>query len=288
LEDIVANYPNLTIVDASEGITMLQNEDHEDSDDEHADEEDADEEDANDEDAEDKEPVYELDEDNQEEYEQEETDQIEAELEEGDHEDESVEGEDDHHDHGEYNPHVWLNPKLYIEQIENVRVGLKNYINSQDNIHDIDPDKLVLLIDQNAQSYIQKVMDLDSELDKSLTSISQSPDQSVSAEQAVIFHDSFAYFADRIGMTVAFTVPLDSDTALSAYDIKEIIDEVREENIKYLFTEQQYSDSIAKRIEAETEAKLYIIDSIVTGNGSMDSYLEGMRNNIEIIKAAMK
>jgi zinc transport system substrate-binding protein len=231
LEDIVTNYPNLTIIDASKGITMLQNEDHED---------------------------------------------------------ESEEGEDDHHDHGEYNPHVWLNPKLYIEQIENVRDGLKDYLNSQNSSIDIDADKLVQLIDQNAQSYIQKVMELDSELDKSLSMVSQSSDQSVTSEEAVIFHDSFAYFIDRIGMSVAFTVPLDSDTALSAYDIGEIINAVRQENIKYLFTEQQYSDSIAKQIEAETEAKLYIIDSIVTGNGSMDSYLDGMRNNIEIIKAAMK
>jgi zinc transport system substrate-binding protein len=89
-------------------------------------------------------------------------------------------------------------------------------------------------------------------------------------------------------MKVAFTVPLDSDTALSAGDIAEIIKAVREDNIKYLFTEQQYNDSIAKQIEAETEAKVYIIDSAVTGDGSKDSYLKAMKNNLTVLKEALK
>jgi zinc transport system substrate-binding protein len=233
LEDVTTNYPNLTIIDASEGITMLPNveEEHEDESESNAD----------------------LDADS---------------------------GEDEH-EHGEYNPHVWLDPKLYIEQIENVKDRLIQYVETSDT----DLSSLSQEIEENAQDYIQKVMDLDREIESAKKDISLTSKQEGEA-QVVIFHDSFAYLANRIGMKVAFTVPLDSDTALSAGDIAEIINVVRQEKIKYLFTEEQYSDSIAKQIEAETEAKVYIIDSAVTGDGAKDSYLTAMRNNLSVLKEA--
>jgi zinc transport system substrate-binding protein len=202
------------------------------------------------------------------------------------HEDESneevdVDSEEDDHEHGEYNPHVWLDPKLYIKQIENVRDHLIQYVETSD----MDLSKLSQEIEENAQDYIQKVMDLDTEIESAKKDINLVSEQGGEA-QVVIFHDSFAYLANRIGMKVAFTVPLDSDTALSAGDIAEIINVVRQEKIKYLFTEEQYSDSIAKQIEAETEAKVYIIDSAVTGDGAKDSYLTAMRNNLSVLKEA--
>lgn len=244
LEDIIENYPELTIIDASKDIPMLHNdtEEHEEVDEEH-----------------------------------EETDE--------EHEEENHEHHG--HDHGEYNSHVWLNPILYTKQIENIRDGLISYINSNNSFTAQNSKELVQEIDENADTYIQKVAALDSELEASIPILAQNSDQKIYDEQVVIFHESFAYLADRIGMKVAFTVPLDSDTALSAGEIAEVIDEVKLRNIKYLFTEEQYSDSIAKQIEAETNAKVYIIDSVVTGEGNLDSYLESMKKNMEILQEAM-
>lgn len=226
LEDVTKNYPELTIIDASQGITMLSNVEGE----------------------------FELEEANEEE------------------------------DHGEYNPHVWLDPKLYIQQIENVRDGIINYINEADSDTKTEVTEVTQSIQVNAQTYIQKITELDTEID----AIMQSSEQSLEGQQAVIFHDSFAYLANRVGMKVAFTVPLDSDTSLSAGDIAEIIDEVKTDDIKYLFTEQQYSDSIAKQISAETGSSEYIIDSVVTGDGAKDSYLTAMTKNLNILKESIQ
>ncbi len=244
LSDVIENYPQLTIIDASQGITMLSN----GSDENH------------------------------------EEDEAEVLKDEVTEDSENVTDEDSDHDHGENNPHVWLDPTLYVKQIENVRDGLIKYLS------DINTDfsSLSKGINENAQIYIQTVQKLDEEIEDSMKSLAFTSNQEVSENQVVIFHDSFEYFANRIGMKVAFTVPLDSDTALSAGDIAEIINTVRAENIKYLFTEQQYSDSIAKQIAAETEAKVYIIDSVVTGDGSKDSYLKAMQNNINVLKEALQ
>jgi zinc transport system substrate-binding protein len=186
------------------------------------------------------------------------------------------------------NPHVWLDPQLYISQIDNVKDGLLNYLSSSNRIADTAKDKLKQEITNNSQAYISEVEKLNADLTDITGSLPVFSDQSAALPQAVIFHDAFAYLADRAGLKVGFTVPLDSDTSLSAGDIASIIDAVKRDNIKYLFTPKQYSDSIAKQIEAETDAKVYIIDSVVTGPGTKDAYLKAMQGNLKVLKEVLK
>lgn len=183
----------------------------------------------------------------------------------------------------EYNAHVWLDPERYMEQIENVRDGLLDYISTAQGFS-FSSSVLENEITQNAETYLGKVQKLSQEFKDSF---SNQEKPASDAAKAVIFHDSFAYLADKVGIEVAFSVPLDSDTTLSAGEIATIIDSVKKDNIKYLFTELQYSDSIAKQIEAETGAKVFIINSVVTGSGEKDSYLNDMRSNLEVIREAV-
>lgn len=222
LEDVVSNYPNLKVIDASQGINKLPNE------------------------------VWEI-------------------------------GGKEVIATGD-NSHVWLDPKLYVQQIENVREGLLDYIGGLEPAS----KELAQSVEDNAQTYIQKVQELDTEIEENFKIDTSSTDNNSKDNKVIIFHNAFAYLANRIGLTVTYTVPLDSDTALSAGEIAKIIDVIREDKIKYLFTEQQYGDSIANRIESETDAKVYTINSAVTGDGSKDSYLTAMKNNLQILKEALR
>ena len=190
----------------------------------------------------------------------------------------------DTEEHGEWNAHVWLDPKLYRKQIENVQKGILDYINKNR------PGSTTMQqeIENNATDYKNKVAGLDAELNDLASQYEIRDALSKRKLQAVIFHDAFAYLADRLGLQVAHAVPLDSDTALSAGDIAEIVDEVRSENIHFLFTEAQFSDSIAKQIESETDARMYIIDSAVTGDRTKDSYFNAMQKNIQVLREALK
>ena len=240
LEDIRTNYPELTIVDASEAIEMLPTmEGHTHS---HAD--------------------------------------VHADESEDEHAEEGV-GTEGEHSHGEWNAHVWLDPQLYIQQITQVTKSLEDYMKAEGSFE----ASVLEELNNNKDRYIEKVTKLDQQINELAMAISK---DSASNREAVIFHDAFAYLANRVGIIVAHTVPLDSDTALSAGDIGEIIDEVETGNIRYLFTEEQYSDSIASQIASETEASVYIIDSAVTGDGSRDSYLTSMQKNIETLKKLVK
>lgn len=167
------------------------------------------------------------------------------------------------------NAHVWLNMNNYLKEIQNVQKGLAKL----DKEH-------ALIYQSNGNAYQAKVQELKEKFEAEFKGIDE--------KEVVIFHDSFAYLADELGLKVAHTVNLDGDYALSAGEIAEIIDEVNERKIKVLFTEEQYSSTIADSIAKETSAKVYVIDSAVTGKLDKDAYLNAMKNNIEVLKQALK
>ena len=55
-----------------------------------------------------------------------------------------------------------------------------------------------------------------------------------------------------------------------------------------LFAEQQYSTELADAIARETSAKVYLLDTGVSGEASVDAYLNAMRKNMETVEQAMK
>lgn len=168
------------------------------------------------------------------------------------------------YEHGEENGHIWMDVDRYIMQIENVCKGLcladpSNGENYQ----------------ENCEKYIQRVAALKE---------NYSGLESLRGEKIIIFHDAFAYLADALGMEVVHAVELDSESSLSAGEVADIIDEIRLHNIRYVFTEEQYMDSIASSIAGETSAAVYVMDSLVTGDGGIDSYIKGMERNFGLLK----
>ena len=236
LEDVIDNYPDITIIDLSKGISMIESMEHE----------------------------------------------------------------------GEDNPHVWLDPELYLLQIGNASKGLEQYINNRDkennsntytsieNTSSENETKSILgtdiiaKLDSNTNDYIEKVDAIIKEMDLMLDSVVERASNNEISNKVVVFHDSFAYLAIKAGLDVAYTVEIDEENPLSAGEIAEVIDVIKEENILYLFTEEQHDSTISDRIHEETGANVYIIDSAVTGDGSKDSYLDAMKHNIDTLNKAFQ
>lgn len=187
-----------------------------------------------------------------------------------DHEGNEEYGADTDHveyeDHVEGNAHFWLNPEYYIVQIQAAADGLSR----MDKAH-------AQQYQENARKYIKKVRDIAEQMKTEL----KVPHMGV-----VVFHDAFVYLAEYLGLEVIHTVEMDSETALSAGEVAEIMEEIRKNQVSVLFTEAQYSTEAAETIGKETGAVCYVIDSIVTGDGSKDSYLNGMWSNLKILKEA--
>lgn len=195
--------------------------------------------------------------------------------------------------HGGDNPHVWLDPDLYMLQIENARVGLEDYIrvngiskaNDMNNNSDYNKE-VIAQINANSASYLNDVRELADDMNNILDTVNDMAKNKNISNKVVVFHDSFAYISNKAGLEVAYTVELDEDTPLSAAAVAEVISAIKDEKIQYLFTEEQYDDTISDRIKDETGARVYVIDSAVTGDVAKDSYLKAMRRNIDTLKSA--
>lgn len=195
-------------------------------------------------------------------------------------EDNSHEEDDDSDEHNEdetelnheKNPHVWVSISNNIQQVKNIAKELST----------LDPENSAKY-QANANEYIQKLEALKAEMHESLSTISN--------KDIVTFHEAFPYFAKEFDLNIVGVILVEPDSEPSAKEIEETIKIIKENNIKALFTEPQYSSKVAETIANETGAQIYTLDPVVTGDAnenSYDDYINKMNENLKTLKEALK
>lgn len=177
-------------------------------------------------------------------------------------------GEHHHHHHHESNPHIWLSVENYIKQVQNVTNGLV--------IVDPTHEKTYK---ENCEKYISKLNELKNQLRSGLNELK--------GKDIITFHKAFSYFAKDFGLNIAGTINDEPENEPSAKQISDVINTIKEKNIKSIFTEPQYSSSSADIIAKETGVKIYTLDPAVTGENSKDSYINIMKENAKTLKSAL-
>ena len=224
IEEIAAQYPELVIVEASEGIEFLcevESHGHEHEGDEHLHEE-----------------------------------EIDA-------DEESV---DEAHNH-DVNAHVWMSVELYRKQVENIANALA----------EVD--------ENNRESYLANAGDYDGKLE--VLQVEQEELLTLTeGEDAIMFHCAFDYVAEDLGLEVAFCMDLDEERQVSAGEVAEVLEVIEHEGAKYIFAEELYGASMCEMVQKEADVKVIYIDPLNRGDYEMDSYLKGMRRNLELIQSA--
>lgn len=177
---------------------------------------------------------------------------------------------DDHdHDHeGEVmNAHVWLDPSLAMVQVRNIAEGLAN----------ADPDHADAYR-SNAEAYILKLERLKADIAEQLAPYA--------GWEIITFHEAFTYFAEAFGLHVAGVIATEPGEEPSTRDIADTCDLVNTLGIRTLFVEPQYPQKAAQTIARETGASIYTLDPCVSGDGSMESYENIMRENARVLTEA--
>lgn len=240
LDDLIENAgnPDLVIIDSSEGIATLSSEEtdhgHEHTEDEaHADHDHAEE--------------------------------AHAEEEGSDHDT----AEADQHHHGEADPHIWLDPKRAIEQVENIRDGLIA----------LDPDGEAEYT-ANAAAYIERLQTLDDEITERLAPYA--------GQTFISFHDYAFYFADSYGLQVEFLVDV-PEANPSPDDVRRIMETTEAANIKALLTEPQVGDDAFASLAKDLNINVSAFDPMETGDSAAtepDYYFNVMRQNVDSLEEA--
>lgn len=178
---------------------------------------------------------------------------------------------DHDHDHGkeeEYNAHIWLNPKNAIQMVKNM----------ESRLIELMPEH-TKQITENASAYITRLEELNAYIADSL--------MATTSRQIVTFHDSFPYFAEAYDLHIVAVVSMEPDEPLSPRMLTEVIHTVHEAGSPPLFAEPQYRNAALEVISRETGAPVYLLDPLVTGDGSMTAYEDVMEKNLNVLLEAL-
>ena len=187
-------------------------------------------------------------------------------LEEAGHDEDSYDDHDHEHDHGA-NGHVWMDVERHRAQLAAVTKELQTLLPKQAEV-----------LSKAAKVYDEKLMVLAAEAEDLMKHTKGIP--------VVIFHEAFAYLAESLGMEVLMAFSLDENNLPSPGEIAEVIEEINYHGTALILIEEMHA-SYADKILAGTEAQVVYIDPLTTGDGAIDSYLNGMRENLSAIRGVM-
>ena len=171
------------------------------------------------------------------------------------------------HDHGDENAHAWMSVPRYRTMVKTKtkKMAQKDEAHAEEYY-------------ANAEKYDAKLAKLEKEQDslKSLTD----------GQNIVIFHEAYAYVADDFSMNACYLLDLDEERSVSAGEIKQVISAIKDDGVSVILAEELYGKSMGDTVSRETDVHVVYIDPLNRGEYDKDSYLDGMEQNIELIKDA--
>lgn len=135
------------------------------------------------------------------------------------------------------NPHLWLNVGYTMDYVEQIR----------DALAEVDPDGAETYR-YNAEAYLAELSALDSAIGAAIATI---PAEN---RKLVTYHDSWPYFGDRYNIAVVGAVQPSDFSEPSAAEIRQIIEQVRAEQVPAVFGSEVFPSDVIRTIAEETGA----------------------------------
>ena len=166
------------------------------------------------------------------------------------------------------NPHVWLDPSLAIQQVENIRDGLI----AADPTHKE-------TYQANAAAYVQQLEALDSEFKRRMQ---QYPNCTF-----VTFHNAYPYLAKRYQLKLVAVVEIPEDQ-LSPLDVQKAVAAVKQYKVKALFGEPGMDNKLLQSLSQDLNLSLRPLDSLETGPTDPQHYFTAMKANLQTLESACR
>jgi zinc transport system substrate-binding protein len=171
--------------------------------------------------------------------------------------------EEDKHNHGDLDPHIWLNPVYAQLQVKNIANALSNSDPTNKNYYQ-----------SNAAIYNKELDLLDSKIRTELSGCKT---------DFITFHNAFSYFSEEYGLTQHTIISSnDSHGEVTPQTLENIISLARELNIKVIFAEESTSTKTSQVIADEIGGKVLVLSPLEIV--SDESYVEKMIQNLDNLK----
>ncbi|STO09330.1 metal ABC transporter solute-binding protein, Zn/Mn family [Exiguobacterium aurantiacum] len=187
-------------------------------------------------------------------------------------EDEHAHEEDAHgHSHGQYDPHVWLDPMNAVSMAEAVEAA---FADQAPDYKDEFADRL--------SAFKEEAEALDAEL--------QAAVDGGSKKQLLVTHAAYGYMADRYGFEQLPIAGLTPSEEPSQQALKRVIEEARAHDLTHIAFEDTVTPKVAEVVKNEIGAEtvtIYNLES-VTKEQMEQSYFDLMRENVKALEIALK
>ena len=192
---------------------------------------------------------------------------------EGEHHDgEEPASVEDHHNHGDIDPHAFQsvpNAEIYVRNVADAfcaadASGCQTY-------------------QANATAYTARLKALDGEVKASIASIP------ADKRTIITSHDAFGYFAHQYGVTFLAPEGISTEAEASAADVAALIRQVRDDKASAIFLENITNPRLIEQIATETNLKVggVLFSDALSSEGKAATYIDMMRSNVATIRGAI-
>jgi zinc transport system substrate-binding protein len=148
---------------------------------------------------------------------------------------------DHDHEHGEKDPHIWLDPRNAIVMAENIRAALAP----------IDPDGRAAC-STRTEALVERLTSLHKVLSERLAAYRGS--------SFYIYHPAFGYFAEAYGLKQVSVETEGKEP--SARQLAELVDNAKRARIRVVFAQSQFSTRTAEMLARAIDGKVVILDDL--------------------------
>jgi zinc transport system substrate-binding protein len=172
------------------------------------------------------------------------------------------------HTHEGFDPHFWTDPLTVKGMIDNIVGLLIKYF----------PEKKKAFI-ENSELFKAKLDELDN--------VTYQKTKMIQSKNIFSSHPFYNYFFKRYGFNIVGFLEVSPGQVLSPKEMKMMMDLVKKNKVKAIFTNKQHSDKTTKILAESVGIKYYDLDPIGGTKGLMD-YSTVINHNLEIINQALK
>ena len=178
----------------------------------------------------------------------------------GEHHEED-EHDEDHHEHAGLDPHIWLSPPLVKIQARTILAALQ----------EVDPVHRSVY-EANFKAFAAQIDRLAADLKNTFAG--------KKGLQFMVFHPSWGYFAHAYGLK---QVPIEIEgKEPKPAQLKELIQHARENNIKVVFVQPQFSTKSAELVAREIGGQVAFADPLA------EDWMANLRQVADKFQAALK
>jgi zinc transport system substrate-binding protein len=171
-------------------------------------------------------------------------------------------------------PHIWLDPLLAKQQVENIRDGLIK----------VDPANAAYY-NENAKRFITELDNLDRTIRLGLSNCEK--------RDFIAFHNAFRYFANRYSLVQHSIQGLSPEVEILPQRLQQIIGLARDMGLDTIYYEELLDPRLADVIAQEIPNGKVLVLSPIEGIDKEEQkagvgYLDKMKENVENLKVGLK